>query len=341
MAATTSRAQLSAMARTGDPVVVGHGPNFWLFTNKGVFDMTHPPTPSSPPVHPRLTLQTTRSPVTIAPTKTALVIIDMQNFFLSAAMGRSRGEGHDAEDTLLSKGIPAARKTGIQVVWLTWGITDAQLQDLPPTIWRIFGWESQDEPEYKVEDDDAPPGTTITVPEKKDDGGIGAPLGEVRLDNGTVVDAGRMLMLDQWNTALHPPMEQSFQQGLREADPPDVRFHKQRLSGLWGDSQAPLESFLRDRGIRTLLFAGVNTDQCVLATVQDASNKGFDTVLLRDGCGTTSPEFARQMVDYNCQKSWGFISTCDALADGVQKMMMHKHEAGKEVQGQSFAPAEL
>ncbi|KAG8428465.1 hypothetical protein J3459_003888 [Metarhizium acridum] len=53
--------------------------------------MTHPETPSSPPEYPPVTLKTTNSPVTIFPAKTALVITDMQNFFLSAAMGRSRG----------------------------------------------------------------------------------------------------------------------------------------------------------------------------------------------------------------------------------------------------------
>ena len=61
----------------------------------------------------------TTAPVTIAPSKTALVVIDMQNVFLSAALGRSRGEGHTAEDVLLEHGIPAARKAGTQILWLT------------------------------------------------------------------------------------------------------------------------------------------------------------------------------------------------------------------------------
>jgi nicotinamidase-related amidase len=56
-------------------------------------------------------------------------------------------------------------------------------------------------------------------------------------------------------------------------------------------------------GITTHLFASVNTDQYVLATVKDTSTNFFDTILLKDGCGTTSPEYARQMADFNCQKS--------------------------------------
>ncbi|KAK2601551.1 hypothetical protein QQS21_004869 [Conoideocrella luteorostrata] len=306
---------------TAPPAVVGRGSNFWQFTNHGGFDMTHPASPLSPPVYPRVTLKTTNSPVTIAPAKTAMVIIDMQNFFLSSAFGRSRGEGHEAEVTLLRIGIPAARRAGIQIIWLTWGITEAGLKTLPPTIWRIFGWEITDDGAFNVDDDgpDAVPGQMVVRSERKSDGGIGSPLGKVKLDNGTVVDAGRMLIAGQWNTALHEPLQDAYQEGLG-ATVPDVRFNKERLSGLWG-SDSDMEAFLRKQSITTLLFTGVNTDQCVLATLQDASTKGYDTVLLKDGCGTTSPEYARQMVDFNCQKSWGFVSSCVALADGVDHIV--------------------
>ncbi|EGX97233.1 isochorismatase family protein [Cordyceps militaris CM01] len=317
--------------RSSSSVVVGSPSNFWLFSHRHGFDMTHPPTPDAPPVYPRLTLTTSNSPVTIAPAKTALVIIDMQNFFLSAAMGRKRGEGHEAETVLLEQGIPAAREAGIQVVWLTWGISEEGIKTLPPTVWRIFGWEIADDDqgfEVPAGADDAQgdeaSGPIMRVPERKSHGGIGSELGSVTLADGSVVDAGKMLLRDQWNTRLHGPLEEAFEAGQRAAVP-DVRFHKERLSGLWGDAHSNhLETFLRKRGLQTLLFAGVNTDQCVLATVQDASSKGFDTVLLRDGCGTTSPEYARQMVDFNCQKSWGFISSCEALARGVKGMVKDK-----------------
>ncbi|KAM3504122.1 hypothetical protein MY11210_008474 [Beauveria gryllotalpidicola] len=286
----------------------------------------HPPTPDAPLVYPRLTLTTSNSPVTIAPAKTALVIIDMQNFFLSAAMERRRGEGHEAETVLLEQGIPAARKAGIQVVWLTWGISEEGIKTLPPTVWRIVGWEITDDDqgfEVPAGADDAQGdqacGRIIRVPERKSDGGIESELGSVTLADGSIVDAGKMLLRDQWNTRLHGPLEEAFEAG-QHAAVPDVR-----LSCLWGNAHSnELEMFLRKQGLKTLLFAGVNTDQCVLATIQDASSKGFDTVLLRDGCGTTSPEYARQMVDFNCQKSWGFISSCEALARGVKEMVKDK-----------------
>jgi len=42
------------------------------------------------------------------------------------------------------------------------------------------------------------------------------------------------------------------------------------------------------KGVSTLLFAGVNTDQCVLGTLVDAYNCGWGCVLVDDCCGTTT-----------------------------------------------------
>lgn len=165
-------------------------------------------------------------------------------------------------------------------------------------------------------------GGVLRRKERKCDDGVGFPLGEVKLKNGSTVNAGRMLMRDHWNTALHGPLQQAFEDGTR-AKIPDVRFHKERLPGFW-DGSSPCHRFLKKQGIRTLLFAGVNTDQCVLASLQDACNQGWNTILLMDGCGTTSPAFTKQMVEYNCQKSWGFISSCKALFDGIKQMTQHE-----------------
>ena len=100
-------------ATTRSHATVDNLPNFWIFSGKDGFDLTHPATPSSSLVYPRLNIRTTNTPITVSPPKIALVIVDMQNFFLSSAVGRKRGEGHEAEDVLLQYGIPAARKAGI------------------------------------------------------------------------------------------------------------------------------------------------------------------------------------------------------------------------------------
>lgn len=291
-------------------VVVGRDPsNFWLFNRRTGWDLTHPTNPSSPPIEKRVKLSTTTAPITIDPSKSALIIIDMQNYFLSSAMGRARGEGHKAEAELLREGIPAARRAGIQIVYLTWGISDEELEVLPPVIFRIFGFNI-DTLNYEIEDSESG-----LEKESKGVGGIGEAIGNVTLSDGSIVEGGKLLMRDQWNTELHDPLKADFESS-QKLSLPDLRFHKARLSGLWGGSTPCLE-FLKQKGFKSLLFAGINTDQCVLATIQDASNQGFDTILLKDGCGTTSPDFARETAEYNCRKSWGFVSSCKTMADGV------------------------
>ncbi|KAK3934273.1 Isochorismatase-like protein [Diplogelasinospora grovesii] len=295
---------------TAPAALVGDaGSNFWLFSPSVGWDLTHPPSPDGPPQPParRLTLSTTTAPVTVDPGKTALIVIDMQNFFLSPAMGRARGPGHAAGEVLLSTGFPAAREAGIRVVHVTWGISDEELAVLPPVIFRIFGYE-----QTPAEEEDG------RLTEKKDNTRhVGRDLGTVKYPDGTTVGAGRALMRDQWNTALYGGLQESFDDSQGTAMP-QVRFHKSRLSGFWSGGSNDLIGYLKEHKITTLLFAGVNTDQCVLASIQDACNLGFDTILLKDGCGTRSPDYTRQMVEFNARKAWGFVSSCKGLADGVK-----------------------
>jgi nicotinamidase-related amidase len=84
-----------------------------------------------------------------------------------------------------------------------------------------------------------------------------------------------------------PPLKAAYEEGLK-ANPPNVWIHKNRGSGLLGDKTLCI-GFLEKEGIK-MLFAGVNTDQCVGGSLQDAFTKGRDCVLLSDGAGTTSPD---------------------------------------------------
>ncbi|KAM7219454.1 Isochorismatase-like protein [Rhypophila decipiens] len=303
---------------TKPPSIVGNaGSSFWLFDSTNGFDLTHPSKPEGPIVKPRFQLNTTTMPVIIAPEKTALIVIDMQNFFLSAAMGAKRGQGHEAEDKLLSHVLPAARKAKIQIIHVTWGISDEELAVLPPVIFRIFGYDEakDNRDDFSVRPPSSPMGLDKEV---KCSEGVGDDLGDVKLPDGTVVPAGRMLMRDQLNTGLHGPLQANYDDS-QSGPMPDVRFHKCRLSGFWGGSTSCLE-YLKEKNITTLLFSGVNTDQCVLAFLQDACNMGYDTILLKDACGTDSPAYTTKMVEYNCRKSWGFVSDSQALVDGVDSI---------------------
>jgi hypothetical protein len=166
-----------------EPIILGNENNSWRWTEEGGFDLTH--TDSSTPI-PRLKLQVHGGAVTIAPIKTALVIIYMQNYLLAL---KKHHPGHAVEKTLVHRAIPAARRAGIQVIWLNWGLSDADLENMQPNLQRIFSFRED--------------GTY------KKGGGIGHNMGNVPTeeDGSGTVPGGRFLIQDEWNTRLHGPLK--------------------------------------------------------------------------------------------------------------------------------------
>lgn len=87
--------------------------------------------------------------------------------------------------------IPACRKAGIQIVWLNWSLTQQDIDEMPPTI-------------VKAPKDLRPTKTSLVTEESK---AWGSDIEYVQLEDGSVVEGGRVLMLDQWNSASYEPPE--------------------------------------------------------------------------------------------------------------------------------------
>lgn len=129
-----------------------------------------------------------------------------------------------------------------------------------------------------------------------DGGGIGEPL---------PVNGSRVLQQGGWGAAMVEELD---------IDESDIRVDKYRMSGFW---DSPLDSILRNLRVDTVLFAGVNLDQCVMATLQDAVNCGYDAVLLADACATTSPSYCIEATYYNVKQCYGFVADAGTLIDAL------------------------
>lgn len=100
-------------------------------------------------------------------------------------------------------------------------------------------------------------------------------------------------------------------------EPKDIQVDKFRMSGFWDTS---LDSILRNLGVHTLLFAGVNADQCVMCTLQDANFLGYDCVMVEDCTATTSPEYCMAATVYNVKQIFGFVADSRSILAGLEKL---------------------
>ncbi|KAF2219257.1 Isochorismatase-like protein [Elsinoe ampelina] len=265
---------------------IGNYYNYWSVQNtsgSNVYDLTR--SSVLPVTEPRLlenVFTGSRKSAIIEPSRTVLIIIDMQNFFLDPQLspGASGGRGAVAPTLNMINGF---RAIGSKILWTNWGLTEQDLVEMPASFKEGFASDDAD-----VE------GSTF-----------GSDMGTITASNGTAVSVGRKLMRGSWNAQpwgdLYPAMVEGLATGT------DLYFNKNRLSGLWG-AQTPLGIWLEENQITTLFFGGVNADQCVWGTFLDAYYKGYDVVYVDDISQTVSPFSARQMVRYNANLD-GFIGS--------------------------------
>jgi nicotinamidase-related amidase len=127
--------------------------------------------------------------------------------------------------------------------------------------------------------------------------GAGVGLGDALPGSGA-----RVLERGSWSAAIVDELA---------ADPSDIQVAKYRMSGF---QDTELDSILRNLGVTTLIFAGINADQCVLCTLQDANFRGYDCLLLEDCAATTSPDYCLAATIYNVRQCFGFVVRSGAIA---------------------------
>jgi nicotinamidase-related amidase len=133
-------------------------------------------------------------------------------------------------------------------------------------------------------------------PVNKPGDGFGAPLPG---------DARRRLVDDSWDAAIVAELSPT---------PNDLVVKKHRISVFFETS---LDTVLRNMEIDTLPFAGVNLDQCVLCTLQEANFRGHGSLQLQEYWATLSPYSCVATMLFNVGRHFCFGATSPDLAAAI------------------------
>ena len=88
--------------------------------------------------------------------------------------------------------------------------------------------------------------------------------------------------------------------------PGDISLHKTRYSGFFNSQ---LDSVLRARGIRNIVFVGIATNVCVESTLRDGFFLEYFGIMLEDATHQAGPDFVQKATVYNVETFFGWIST--------------------------------
>jgi ureidoacrylate peracid hydrolase len=86
----------------------------------------------------------------------------------------------------------------------------------------------------------------------------------------------------------------------------DIVLPKTRYSAFFNSQ---LDSTLRSRGIRNIVFVGIATNVCVESTLRDGFHLEYFGVMLEDATHHLGPDFIQQASVYNVEKFFGWVST--------------------------------
>jgi len=118
--------------------------------------------------------------------------------------------------------------------------------------------------------------------------GRGGQIGYVRVafedaDYDTVPPHSRFASIGQ---EMHSDSAATAVHDAVAPEPGDIIVRKTRVGAF---STTDLDQQLRDRGITTLILAGISTSGVVLSTVRDAADRDYQVLVLADACADPGP----------------------------------------------------
>lgn len=117
---------------------------------------------------------------------------------------------------------------------------------------------------------------------------------------------GKLLAKGGWDYALVDALQ---------PQPGDIVIPKPRYSAFYNTN---LDSTLRARGIRTLVFTGIATNVCVESTLRDGFFLEYFGVVLHDATHQAGPSFVQQAALYNIETFFGWVSSVDEFRSALQ-----------------------
>lgn len=108
---------------------------------------------------------------------------------------------------------------------------------------------------------------------------------------------GKLLAKGGWDYALIDALQPM---------PGDIIIEKPRYSAFFNTN---LDSMLRARGIRNLVFTGIATNVCVESTLRDGFFLEYFGVVLHDATHHAGPDFVKQASLYNIEQFFGWVSS--------------------------------
>ena len=118
--------------------------------------------------------------------------------------------------------------------------------------------------------------------------------------------AGSLLAKGGWDYALVDALT---------PQPGDIVIPKPRYSAFYNTQ---LDSILRARGIRTLVFTGIATNVCVESTLRDGFFLEYFGIVLEDATHQAGPDFVQKAALYNIETFFGWVSNvadfCGAIS---------------------------
>ena len=98
--------------------------------------------------------------------------------------------------------------------------------------------------------------------------------------------------------------------------PGDIVIPKTRYSAFFNTN---LDSTLRSRGIRNLVFTGIATNVCVESTLRDGFFLEYFGIVLRDATHHAGPDFVQAATLYNIETFFGWVSTVADFSGAVRQ----------------------